>query len=80
MKVWSVRLGLGFGEKKVLIHPIKVYWAPLMKDWRIFIQPNKDSARKYILFFSSILVHICWAAVPVSEGAVSNQKKILTEI
>ena len=28
MKVSSVRLGLVFGEKKVLIRPIKVYWAP----------------------------------------------------
>ena len=42
MEVWSVRLGLGFGEKKVLIHPIKVYWAPLMEDWNIFIPSNRD--------------------------------------
>ena len=58
MKVWSVRLGLGFGEKKVLIHPIKVYWAPLMKDWRIFIQSSsKDLFQPKNNYFLS---PSCW--------------------
>ena len=65
MEVWSVRLGLGFGEKKVLIHPIKVYWAPLMEDWRIFIQSNKDLFQQKINIFvkpkSNKYTKIPWA-------------------
>ena len=53
MEVWSVRLGLGFGEKKVLIHPIKVYWAPLMEDWRIFIPSNRDIFSTKKVFFKN---------------------------